>query len=185
MKITLTAIPDVKIIEPKVFEDQRGFFLEVYQQERYLASGIAADFIQDNYSGSRRGVLRGIHYQIHNPQGKLVWVLQGEVYDVAVDLRKNSPTFGKYVGIELSADNRRQLWVPPGFGHGFLVLSEWAEFMYKVTDRYNPEAERTIVWNDPDLAIAWPALPGGEVIVSPKDDAGVRFKEAEIYDQLP
>jgi len=181
MKIFKTNLQDVLVIEPRVFGDERGFFLESYNREGYKAAGIDADFIQDNHSGSKRGVLRGIHYQIRHPQGKLVRVLVGEVFDVAVDLRRSSSSFGQWEGIRLSAKNRRQLWVPPGFGHGFLVLSDWAEFAYKVTDYYAPDCERSVIWNDPDVAIQWPIPIGEAPGLSAKDRAGSRLSEAEVY----
>lgn len=158
MKVIDTKIPDVKIIEPTVFGDERGFFLETWNQKRFeeLVTGKSTQFVQDNHSKSSKGILRGLHYQTENTQGKLVRVISGEVFDVAVDIRKGSPTFGKWVGEYLSAENKRQLWVPEGFAHGFFVTSEEAEFVYKCTDFYNPNAEHSIVWNDPDLAIEWP-----------------------------
>ena len=156
-KVSACAIPDVLLIEPKVFGDDRGFFFESFNQRAFReASGLTADFVQDNHSKSARNVLRGLHYQIRQPQGKLVRVVTGEVFDVAVDIRRSSPTFGQWVGEVLSADNKRQLWVPPGMAHGFVVLSESAEFLYKTTDYYAPEHERCIAWNDPTLAIEWP-----------------------------
>ena len=159
MKATRLAIPEVVLIEPKVFGDARGFFFESYNQRAFNeATGTDFQFVQDNHSRSAKGVLRGLHYQLRQPQGKLVRVVQGAVFDVAVDIRKSSPTFGQWVGVELSADNHRQLWVPPGFAHGFLVLSESAEFLYKTTDYYAPQHERCIAWNDPQLAIAWPDI---------------------------
>ena len=162
MKVTPCAIADVLLIEPRVFGDERGFFYESFNQRAFnLATGLAPSFVQDNHSKSAKGVLRGLHYQLHQPQGKLVRVVAGEVFDVAVDIRRNSPTFGKWAGEILSADNKRQLWVPPGLAHGFLVLSETAEFLYKTTDYYAPEFERCIAWNDPDLAIVWPTPQGG------------------------
>lgn len=179
MKVIETALPDVHIIEPRVFGDQRGFFMETWNRRRYEELGLPADFVQDNQSGSRRGVLRGLHYQIRQPQGKLVWVIAGEVFDVAVDLRRSSPTFGRWVGVTLSAENRRQLWVPPGFAHGFIVTSETAEFVYKCTDYYAPEHERCIRWDDPDLAIEWPL--DETPIVSEKDAAGAAFAGAECF----
>lgn len=182
MKIIKTSIPDVLLFEPKVFSDERGFFLEAYQKDRYFEAGVKEDFIQMNHSGSKQHVLRGIHYQIKHPQGKLVRVIKGEVYDVAVDLRRSSPTFGKYYGAVLSEDNHRQLWVPPQFGHAFLVLSDWAEFLYMTTDIYAPEWERTIPWNDKDLGIDWPIRLGVEVRVSVKDAAGIPFRSADVYD---
>jgi dTDP-4-dehydrorhamnose 3,5-epimerase len=182
MKVTPTAIPDVLLVEPRVFQDDRGFFLETYQATKYAAAGIAGPMVQDNHSGSRRGVLRGLHYQIHQPQGKLVAVTFGEVFDVAVDLRRASPTFGRWVGVALSAQEHKQLWVPPGFAHGFLVLSEWAEVTYKVTDFWNPNAERTLLWDDPAVAVAWPLAPGQRPLLSPKDAQGLPLARAEVYD---
>ncbi len=182
MKVTPCAIADVLLIEPRVFGDERGFFFESFNQRAFnLATGLAPSFVQDNHSRSARGVLRGLHYQLHQPQGKLVRVVAGEVFDVAVDIRRNSPTFGKWAGEILSADNKRQLWVPPGLAHGFLVLSETAEFLYKTTDYYAPEFERCIAWNDPDLAIVWPTPQGGPQL-SAKDAAGVTFLQAELTD---
>jgi dTDP-4-dehydrorhamnose 3,5-epimerase len=177
--VTRTAIPDVLVIEPKVFGDSRGFFLESWNAQAFAEAGIPAAFVQDNHSRSPRGVLRGLHYQIVQPQGKLVRVTAGEVFDVAVDLRRASPTFGRWVGEHLSGENRRMLWIPPGFGHGFLVLSESADFLYKTTDYYAPEHERVIAWNDPDLAIAWPLA--GAPTLSARDDAGPRFRDAEVF----
>jgi dTDP-4-dehydrorhamnose 3,5-epimerase len=180
MQVTPLAIPDVLLIEPKVFGDTRGFFFESFNQQAFNeAAGTHHQFVQDNHSRSSRGVLRGLHYQIQQPQGKLVRVVQGAVFDVAVDIRKSSPTFGQWVGVELSADNHHQLWVPPGFAHAFLVLSETAEFLYKTTDYYAPQHERCIVWNDPDLAIAWPAVAAAPKL-SAKDGAGSTFKQAEL-----
>ena len=181
MQITPTAIPDVVVIEPRVFRDERGFFLETFQAQRYAAAGIAGPMVQDNHSGSRRGVLRGLHYQVRCPQGKLVSVAVGEVFDVAVDLRRSSPTFGRWVGVTLSAENRRQLWVPPGFAHGFYATAEWAEVSYKVTDFYNPEQERTLLWNDPRVGVAWP-LDGGPPLLSAKDARGLPLAEAAVFD---
>lgn len=176
-----TTIPDVIIIEPKVYGDERGFFLESYQKTRFAEYGISADFVQDNHSRSTHGVLRGLHYQIQQPQGKLVRVISGEIFDVAVDIRKNSPTFGKWVGDFLSAENKRMIWVPPGFAHGFFVTSPEAEVIYKATDYYAPEWERTIAWNDPTIGIDWPT---GDVhpILSGKDAAGKLLVEAETYE---
>lgn len=182
MKFTPTSIPDVILIEPRVFGDARGFFMETYQANLFAEAGIATNFVQDNHSGSPKGVLRGMHYQVQHTQGKLVRVIAGEVYDVVVDLRRSSPTFGKWMGIMLSAENKRQLWIPEGFAHGFLVTSEWAEFMYKVTDFYAPESERTILWNDPTIGIEWPCLEGATPILSAKDANGKRFEEAELFE---
>ena len=181
MKITSTKIPDILIIEPKVFGDERGFFFESFSKKAFAkATGITAEFVQDNHSKSMQGVLRGLHYQIKQPQGKLVRVCSGEVLDVAVDIRKSSATFGQWVGVALSADNKRQLWVPPGFAHGFIVLSETAEFLYKTTDYYAPEYERCIRWNDKELAIDWQY--GDEPLVSEKDAQGASFNEADFFE---
>lgn len=180
MKAIPTAIPDVVAIEPQVFGDARGFFFESWNQREFDAiAGGEVRFVQDNHSASARGVLRGLHYQLRQPQGKLVRVVAGEVFDVAVDLRRSSPTFGRWVGERLSAENHRMLWVPPGFAHGFLVLSERAEFLYKTTDYWAPEHERTLLWNDPALGIAWPL--DGEPVLKPRDAAGARLAEAETY----
>jgi len=182
MKVIDTAIPDVKIIEPQVFGDARGFFYESFNRKRFLEhTGIDLDFVQDNHSKSARGVLRGLHYQIEQPQGKLVRVVNGSVFDVAVDIRRNSPSFGYWVGEILSAENSRQIWIPPGFAHGFLVLADDTEFLYKTTDYYAPEHERTIQWNDPDLAIEWP-LRGFELRLSEKDKNGTSFDHAECFE---
>ena len=182
MNVLPTAIPEVLIIEPKVFGDARGFFYESFNQQAFnAATGTNHPFVQDNHSKSSRGVLRGLHYQIQQAQGKLVRVVQGAVFDVAVDIRQSSPTFGQWVGVELSADNHRQLWVPPGFAHGFLVLSESAEFLYKTTDYYAPAHERCIAWNDPQLAIAWPDI-GMAPLLSAKDAAGLALSAAERFD---
>ncbi|MDN6856448.1 dTDP-4-dehydrorhamnose 3,5-epimerase [Pseudomonas sp. CAN2814] len=181
MKATRLALPDVVLFEPRVFGDERGFFFESFNHRQFEeAVGRSVNFVQDNHSRSSKGVLRGLHYQIVQPQGKLVRVVSGEVYDIAVDLRRSSPTFGQWAGEYLSAENKRQLWVPEGFAHGFLVLSDHAEFLYKTTDYYAPGHERCIVWNDPDLAITW---PGSEApILSEKDARGGRFESAEVYD---
>jgi dTDP-4-dehydrorhamnose 3,5-epimerase len=182
MKFTPTAIPDIVLIEPRVLTDDRGFFLETFQARKYAPAGITTPMVQDNHSSSRRGVLRGLHYQIRCPQGKLVSVLSGEIFDVAVDLRRSSPTFGQWVGLALTAKDRRQVWVPPGFAHGFYVLSEWAEVCYKVTDFYNPECERTLLWNDPEVGVRWP-LPDGEgPVLSPKDAQGQVLSRAEVFE---
>lgn len=177
MKVTPTAIPDVLLIEPKVFGDARGFFFESYNRQVFkAATGLDVDFVQDNHSKSTQGVLRGLHYQLPpKAQGKLVRVVQGEVFDVAVDLRKSSPTFGRWAGEILSAENKKQLWIPPGFAHGFLTLSETAEFLYKTTDYYSPEHERCIRWDDPALGIDWPLH--NPPLVSAKDAAGIGFAE--------
>lgn len=180
MKATRLAIPDVVLIEPKVFGDARGFFFESFNQKAFNeATGTNHVFVQDNHSRSSQGVLRGLHYQIQQPQGKLVRVARGRVWDVAVDIRKSSPTFGQWVGAELSEDNQHQLWVPPGFAHGFVVLSESADFLYKTTDYYAPEHERCIAWNDPQLAIAWPIA--GAPSLSAKDMQGFAFAQAPVY----
>jgi dTDP-4-dehydrorhamnose 3,5-epimerase len=182
MKVIETAIADVKIIEPRVFGDERGFFYESYNERAFNAAiGHEVRFVQDNHSLSARGVLRGLHYQIRQPQGKLVRVVSGEVFDVAVDLRKGSPTLGRWVGVSLSAENKRQMWLPEGFAHGFLVVSETAEFLYKTTDFYAPEYERCIAWNAPTLAIEWPIAPGEAPAVSAKDAQGAAFGEAELF----
>ncbi|NMM77924.1 dTDP-4-dehydrorhamnose 3,5-epimerase [Rhodococcus sp. SRB_17] len=181
MQATRLAIPDVVLIEPKVFGDARGFFFESFNQRAFNeATGTNLQFVQDNHSRSSKGVLRGLHYQIQQPQGKLVRVVQGAVFDVAVDIRKSSPTFGQWVGAELSANNHHQLWVPPGFAHGFVVLSETAEFLYKTTDYYAPEHERCIAWNDPSLAIAWPDM-GVAPVLSAKDSAGCSLAQADCF----
>ncbi|MFM8245619.1 MAG: dTDP-4-dehydrorhamnose 3,5-epimerase [Burkholderiaceae bacterium] len=180
MNIVRTKIPDVLIIEPKVFGDSRGFFFESFNQRQFeQLTGLAPNFVQDNHSRSARGVLRGLHYQIQQPQGKLVRVIAGEVFDVCVDMRRSSPTFGQSVCVSLSAENHRQLWIPPGFAHGFLVTSESADFTYKTTDYYAPEHERAVLWNDPALAIAWPLQ--GEPLLSAKDKAGIPLAQAETY----
>jgi dTDP-4-dehydrorhamnose 3,5-epimerase len=184
MKVTVTTIPEVLLIEPRVFGDDRGFFFESFNQREWLEqTGLKRDFVQDNHSRSNKGVLRGLHYQIQQSQGKLVRVVSGEVFDVAVDLRRTSATFGKWVGAVLSAENKMQLWIPEGFGHGFVVLSETAEFLYRTTDYYAPEHERCILWNDPDLAIKWPIT--GAPTLSAKDAAGVPFRSAEVYGANP
>ncbi|MBO1351738.1 MAG: dTDP-4-dehydrorhamnose 3,5-epimerase [Hormoscilla sp. GUM202] len=181
MKVEATDIKDVLLLEPKVFGDDRGFFYESYNQRVFAEkTGLSVEFVQDNHSRSETGVLRGLHYQIQQPQGKLVRVVRGEVFDVAVDIRKSSPDFGKWVGCLLSADNHRQLWIPAGFAHGFLVVSEVAEMLYKTTDYYAPNHERCIIWNDPDLAIDWP-LGGKTTVLSAKDSAGLPFKSAEVF----
>jgi len=180
MKVTPTAIPDVLIIEPKVFGDARGFFYESFNQKAFNeATGTNHQFVQDNHSRSAKGVLRGLHYQIQQPQGKLVRVVRGAVFDVAVDIRKSSPTFGKWVGVELSEDNHKQLWVPPGFAHGFVVTSESADFLYKTTDYYAPAHERCIIWNDPAIGIQWPA--DAVPLLSAKDMLGKSLVSAEVF----
>jgi dTDP-4-dehydrorhamnose 3,5-epimerase len=180
MKVTPTAIPDLLIIEPRVFGDDRGFFFESFNARRFAElTGLETTFVQDNHSRSARGVLRGLHFQIRQPQGKLVRVMAGEVWDVAVDIRRRSPSFGHWQGVLLSAENKRQLWIPEGFAHGFVVLSESAEFLYKTTDYYAPEHERCIAWNDPELAIGWRYR--GDPVLSEKDRAGARFRDAELF----
>jgi dTDP-4-dehydrorhamnose 3,5-epimerase len=180
MKVSRTSIPDVLIFEPQVFGDERGFLLESWNARRFCdAVGLDISFVQDNHSRSRRGVLRGLHYQVRQPQGKLVYVVTGRVFDAVVDLRKSSPTFGRWTGAELSADNRRQLWIPPGFAHGFLVLSDSADFLYKATDYYAPEHERSIVWDDPAIGIEWPT--DTEPTLSAKDKAAVPLRDAEVF----
>lgn len=181
MNIIATALPEVLVIEPQVFGDERGFFYESFNAKRFAElTGVQRDFVQDNHSRSARGVLRGLHYQLQQAQGKLVRVTAGEVYDVAVDVRRSSPTFGQWVGMRLSAQNKRQLWVPEGFAHGFLVLSDYAEFLYKTTDYYAPAHERSIRWDDPQLAIDWP-LDGLTPVLSAKDQQASAFSEAEVF----
>ena len=179
MNVVPTAIPDVLRVEPEVFGDDRGFFFESYNRRTLEPHGIPGEFVQDNHSRSAKNVLRGLHYQIWQPQGKLVRVIAGEVFDVAVDIRRSSPTFGKWVGEILSADNKRMLWIPAGFAHGFLVLSEFAEFLYKTTDYWAPEHERSLLWRDPDLAIAWPL--SGAPSLAAKDAAAARLMDAEVF----
>ncbi|QDZ38654.1 dTDP-4-dehydrorhamnose 3,5-epimerase [Euhalothece natronophila Z-M001] len=179
MHVTPTAIPEILLIEPTVFGDERGFFMETWQRCKFAEAGIDYDFVQDNHSRSVYGTLRGLHYQICKPQGKLVRVTRGEVFDVAVDLRQHSPTFGQWVGEMLSSDNKRMLWVPPGFAHGFYVTSDTAEFQYKCTDYYSPECERSIHWNDPKIGIAWPIQ--GLPLVSEKDEQADLFEHAEYF----
>jgi dTDP-4-dehydrorhamnose 3,5-epimerase len=180
MQLIKTIIPDVMILEPRVFGDHRGFFLEIYRKEIFEAAGIREEFVQDNHSKSARGVLRGLHYQLQHPQGKLVRAVQGEIFDVAVDLRRGSPSFGQWAGELLSAENKRALWVPPGFAHGFLVLSESAEVIYKCTTYYAPQYERNLLWNDPALGIEWPTVP--EVILSDKDRNAPSLQQAETFE---
>lgn len=181
MKFTPTLLPEVVRVEPRVFEDSRGFFFEAWEARKFAAGGIDVRFVQDNHSASQQWVLRGLHYQVRQPQGKLVRVTQGEVFDVAVDLRRSSPTFGRWVAERLSASNRRMLWVPPGFAHGFLVLSERAEFLYKCTDFYDPAGERTLAWNDPTVAIDWPLPAGVEPVLSGKDRDAATLPAAECF----
>ena len=181
MRFVPTTIPEVIVIEPKVFADERGFFLESYQKQCFLEAGIDVDFVQDNHSKSGHGILRGLHYQIRQPQGKLMRVISGEIFDVAVDIRKGSPTFGKWVGDYLSADNKKMLWIPAGFAHGFYVTSSAAEVIYKATDYYAPQWERTIAWNDPAIHIDWP-IGDMSPILSAKDAKGASLAEAEIFE---
>jgi dTDP-4-dehydrorhamnose 3,5-epimerase len=184
MNIIKTDIPDVLIIEPRVFGDARGFFYESFNQKVWQEkTGLKTIFVQDNHSRSERNVLRGLHYQIKQPQGKLVRVVRGAVFDVAVDIRKSSPCFGRWVGVELSEENRRQMWIPEGFAHAFLVLSDFAEFLYKTTDYWAPEFERSIIWNDPSIGIKWPVsdLKGATPKLSAKDNAGLLLSEVEVY----
>ncbi|MCP3064536.1 dTDP-4-dehydrorhamnose 3,5-epimerase [Myxococcus sp. K38C18041901] len=181
MKVLPQEIPELLLLEPKVFGDDRGFFMELFHAKRYADAGIPGPFVQDNYSRSGKGTLRGLHFQEPQGQGKLVQVLAGAVYDVAVDVRRGSPTFGRWVGVELSAENRRQLWIPPGFAHGFCVTSTTADFHYKCTTQYAPEVERCIAWDDPDLAIPWPVT---EPLMSPKDLRAPRLKDAQVLPSL-
>ncbi len=181
MRFIPTEIPDVIEMEPDVFGDQRGFFMETWQGQKFADAGIAASFVQDNQSRSAQGILRGLHYQVKQPQGKLVRVTHGAAFDVAVDLRKSSATFGKWVGRILSDDNKKMLWVPPGFAHGFYVISEQVDFLYKCTEYYAPEFERSIRWDDADLAIDWPLVGGGAPVLAAKDVGGLAFKDAEYF----
>jgi dTDP-4-dehydrorhamnose 3,5-epimerase len=181
MQVVQTAIPEVLIIEPQVFGDERGFFFESFNQQKFeTLTGIKTEFVQDNHSKSAINVLRGLHYQIQQPQGKLVRVTAGEVFDVAVDLRRNSPTFGKWVGVVLSGENKRQLWVPPGFAHGFLVLKDGTEFLYKTTDYYAPQHERCIRWDDPEIGVEWPLI--NAPVLSAKDQLGITLSQAELFE---
>ena len=177
-----TTIPDVLIIKQNIHADERGIFLETYRYDQFRDAGIDVPFVQDNHSGSKQGVLRGLHYQIQQAQGKLVRALVGEVFDVAVDLRKHSATFKNWVGYHLTADSKDQLWIPPGFAHGFYVLSEWAEVTYKVTDYYAPEWERTLIWNDPSVAIEWPLIPGTAPTLSKKDSQGKSIDNVDLFE---
>ena len=179
MKATPTALPEVLLIEPRVFGDARGFFFESYNRRALAAVGVPDEFVQDNHSRSNRGVLRGLHYQVQHAQGKLVRVTEGEVFDVVVDLRRSSPTFGRWVGVRLSAENRHMLWIPPGFAHGFQVMSNVAEFLYKTTDYWYPEFERTLLWNDPAIAVDWPLTE--TPMLAAKDAAGTPLAQAEVY----
>jgi dTDP-4-dehydrorhamnose 3,5-epimerase len=179
MKVIPTRLPEVLLLEPRVFGDSRGFFFESWNEREFERAGIRARFVQDNHSRSEKGVLRGLHYQTRQPQGKLIRVIAGEIFDVAVDVRRNSPTFGQWEGVRLSAESHKLLWVPVGFAHGFCVLSDFAEVLYKATDFYAPEQERCILWNDPELHIDW-ALPGAPTL-SAKDAAGMRLRNAEVF----
>lgn len=182
MNVIATAIPDVLVIEPKVFGDERGFFMETWNARSFAEAGLNADFVQDNHSKSAQGILRGLHYQLQNPQGKLVRVIAGEVFDVAIDLRRSSPTFGRWVGEYLSADNKRMMWVPAGFAHGFYVTSASAEFVYKCTEFYSPASEQALRWDDPVLAIEWPLVNGESPLLSSKDQNAVGFNEAAYFE---
>jgi dTDP-4-dehydrorhamnose 3,5-epimerase len=182
MKIIKTAIDDVLVFEPRVHGDHRGYFLETWREDVFREAGVNHDFVQDNQSSSHQGVLRGLHYQIQKPQGKLLRVISGRVFDVAVDLRRSSATFGRWVGVEISSDNHRLFWIPPGFGHGFYVMSEMAEFAYKCTDYYAPEYERVIRFDDPDIGIVWPLVDNISTVLSEKDEAGLSLSEAELFD---
>lgn len=182
MQIIDTALDSVKIIEPKVFGDDRGFFLESWNKQLFEDHGLPSHFVQDNHSRSSQGVLRGLHYQLKNPQGKLVRVTSGEVFDVAVDMRKSSAQFGQWVGVLLSESNKRQLWVPPGFAHGFYVVSESADFQYKCTDYYAPEHERSLMWNDPTVAVEWPIIDNSEPLLATKDAAGLPLDQCDTFD---
>jgi dTDP-4-dehydrorhamnose 3,5-epimerase len=175
-------IPDIILIQPKIFQDARGFFLESYQKQKYRENSVIADFVQDNHSGSQKGVLRGLHYQIRQPQGKLISVVAGEIFDVVVDIRRQSPTFGRWLAVTLSSENKNQLWVPPGFAHGFYTVSDWAEILYKATDYYAPQWERTLLWNDPEIGIQWPFRNGESPILSEKDSAGSLLANAEVFE---
>jgi dTDP-4-dehydrorhamnose 3,5-epimerase len=181
MKFRDTGIPDVKVIEPQVFGDKRGFFMETFRADQFTEITGAKPFVQDNHSKSTKGILRGLHYQRRQPQGKLVHVIAGSVFDVAVDMRESSATFGHWVGVELSAENKRQLWVPEGFAHGFYVLSEEAEFVYKCTDYYHPESDVTLKWDDPDVGVEWPLAPGNSPQLSTKDAEGLPFSAAPKF----
>ena len=183
MNVISTSISEVLVIEPKVFGDSRGFFFESFNHKNFIqATGLDVKFVQDNHSRSVKGVLRGLHYQIRQPQGKLVRVVRGQVFDVAVDIRRSSPTFGQWVGVELTEDNYRQLWVPPGFAHGFYVLSDTADFLYKTTDYYFPDLERSLLWNDPAIAVSWPIETDVSPIISAKDKIAPKLVEAELFD---
>jgi dTDP-4-dehydrorhamnose 3,5-epimerase len=181
MEVIPTAIPEVLILKPRVIADERGFFMETYQAQEFARAGIPAAFVQDNHSRSRQYALRGMHYQVDYIQGKLVRVVSGEIFDAVVDLRRSSPSFGRWVGVTLTDTDKNQLWAPPGFAHGFYVLSEWADVLYKTTDFYHQPSERCIRWDDPDVGIDWPIVPGTVPVLSPKDQAGRSFREAEVF----
>ena len=181
MQFKQTDHPQVLIIEPQIFRDERGFFMETYRSKFFSNGGIPFEFVQENHSSSKKGVLRGLHYQLGRPQGKLVRVVSGEVFDVAVDLRRSSPRFGAWVAARLSAKNHLQMWIPPGFAHGFYVLSQSADLLYKTTDYYFPEGDRCIRWDDPSLAVDWPVPPGSRPVLSPKDESGAWLAQAEVY----
>lgn len=183
MQAITTSLKDVVILEPKVFGDDRGFFFESFNEATFAGLGLPTHFLQDNHSGSRKGVLRGLHYQLQHPQGKVVRALKGEIFDVAVDIRRDSPQFGQWFGTVLSAENKRQLWIPAGFAHGFQVLSDFAEVAYKATQFYSPASERSILWNDPAIGIKWPL--GDSPTLSTKDQAGILLKDAEVYKTTP
>ena len=182
MEFEQTNIPGVLILKPQVLGDERGFFMETFRSDLCFGAGISGPFVQDNHSGSQQSILRGLHYQIRQAQGKLIRTVAGDIFDVAVDLRRSSKTFGRWASVLLSSENKKQLWIPPGFAHGFYVLSEWAEVVYKSTDYYAPEWERTLLWNDPTLGIAWPLLNGQRPILSKKDSSGTTLSEAELFD---
>lgn len=182
MEFITTNLPGVVVVQPKVFGDERGFFMETYRKDKFEAAGIPTRFVQDNHSRSQQGVLRGLHYQIRQAQGKLVRAIIGEIYDVAVDIRRDSPFFGKWTGTHLSAENKREMWVPPGFAHGFYVVSDWAEVTYKTNDYYAPEWERSIAWNDPQICIQWPLVNGQPPSLSSKDSKAVNLAEAELFE---
>jgi dTDP-4-dehydrorhamnose 3,5-epimerase len=181
MRLGETALPEVRLIEPRVFEDGRGFFVETWNERSFAAAGIEADFVQDNHSRSARGVLRGLHYQIAQPQGKLVRVTAGRAFDVAVDLRRSSPNFGRWTGVELNADDKRMLWIPPGFAHGFLALEDGTDLLYKCTDYYAPAHERSLLWSDPAIGIRWPLDGIGAPLLSDRDAAGIALAQADVY----
>lgn len=184
MQIIETSIPDVKIIQPNVFGDERGFFMETWNEHTFQQQGLNLNFVQDNHSRSPQGILRGLHYQIKHPQGKLVRVVTGKVFDVAVDIRQQSATFGQWVGVELSDENHQMLWIPAGFAHGFYVMSQQADFIYKCTDIYAPQYERSILWNDKELGIEWPLINEQPPTLSAKDQQGIRFQDAEVFNNL-